>query len=330
MARKLRLEYAGACYHVINRGNYQRELFRGKGAAEAFVGCLLEAAERMNWRLHAYVVMSNHFHVAVETPEPNLSDGMKWLQGTWARRFNGDRRSVGRPFQGRYKALHVEPGHTLAQVAHYIHLNPVRAGVVAVERLLEYPWSSLVEFCGKTRPPCLVGDTVLAECGGLPDTKAGWRKYVHYLELLAEEDAKRRDERFGRLSRGWMIGSEEFRAALKKDLSVVAATHARFSLAGGDRHAQRELREHVWEEKLQALAKAFKVSLTALPAPYSAPAKVQLAAAMKQLTSVSNGWLATRLQMGQPASVSQFVRRHRLSGMATQTAYLAAVSKVKS
>ncbi|HVU34629.1 MAG TPA: transposase [Opitutaceae bacterium] len=79
MPRKLRVEYGGACYHVINRGNYRRDLFMGKGAAESFIGCLLEGAERFGWRVHAYVVMSNHFHLAVETPEPNLSDG--WLDG---------------------------------------------------------------------------------------------------------------------------------------------------------------------------------------------------------------------------------------------------------
>ena len=152
MARKLRIEFAGACYHVINRGNYRRQLFTGKGAAEAFERCLAEAAERFGWQVHAYVVMSNHFHLAVKTPEPNLSDAMKWLQGTWAARFNRFRGETGRPFQGRYKALHVEPGEALGQVAHYIHLNPVRAGIVPPERLPEYRHSSLRRFLGRDRP----------------------------------------------------------------------------------------------------------------------------------------------------------------------------------
>jgi len=112
MARKLRIEFAGACYHVINRGNYRRQLFTGKGAAEAFERCLAEAAERFGWQVHAYVVMSNHFHLAVKTPEPNLSEAMKWWQGTWAARINRFRGETGRPIQGRYKALHVEPGES--------------------------------------------------------------------------------------------------------------------------------------------------------------------------------------------------------------------------
>ena len=149
MARKLRLEYAGACYHVLNRGNYRRNLFTGKGARESFQGCLFEAARRFGWRLHAFVIMANHFHLAVETPEPNLSEGMKWLQGTWATRFNRFRGEAGRPFQGRYKALHVEPGHPLAQVAHYIHLNPVRAGIVPAERLLGVSVEQPAAVCGE-------------------------------------------------------------------------------------------------------------------------------------------------------------------------------------
>src|SRR5687768_8745724 len=110
--------------------------------------------------------MRNHYHLAVETPEPNLSEGMKWLQGTWAARFNRFRAETGRPFQGRYKALHVEPGHALAQVAHYIHLNPVRAGIVTAEQLSAFPWSSLRAFTSKPRPDFLV-PTVLRECGDL-------------------------------------------------------------------------------------------------------------------------------------------------------------------
>ncbi len=216
MARKLRVEYGGACYHVINRGNYRRELFSAEGAAQSFIGCLMEAAERFEWRLHGYVVMSNHFHLAVETPEPNLSEGMKWLQGTWARRFNEFRQERGRPFQGRYKALHVEPGHALAQVVHYLHLNPVRAKLVTAETILQYRWSSLAQFTKKKRPEVLEATTVLWESGGLSDTPAGWKRYVEYLGLLAEEDVQRRQERYGRLSRGWAIGSEEFRTDLSR------------------------------------------------------------------------------------------------------------------
>ena len=328
MARKLRLEYAGACYHVINRGNYRRDLFAAKGAAESFQQCLFEACQRFGWRLHAFVIMRNHFHLALETPEPNLSEGMKWLQGTWAVRFNRFRGEVGRPFQGRYKALHVEPGHALAQVAHYIHLNPARAKIVTAERLLEYGRSSLPLFAARQRPACLEAATLLAESGGLADTAAGWRKYVQYLDVLAEEDARRHDEKFGRLSRGWALGSAAFKAGLKKDFAAQAGDAERFKLIGSEAGSHREIRAEIWETKLQVAAQALRVKLDQLPPQFSAPEKVQLAAVMKTATSVANRWLAERLQMGQPGSVSQYVRRFQMRGGTAEKRFNLALSKV--
>jgi putative transposase len=318
MARKLRLEYAGACYHVINRGNYRRNLFAAEGTAKSFEECLFEAAERFAWLIHAYVLMQNHFHLALETPEPNLSDGMQWLQSTWATRFNRFRGEVGRPFQGRYKALHVQPGHVLAQVAHYIHLNPVAAKLVPAERLLEYRCSSLSKFAGKRRPRCLVARTILAESGDLADSAAGWRRYVDYLGLVAQEDPKKREEKFGKLSRGWAA------------LTAQPGATNRFELLGADGAACRELRAPIWEEALQQGAAALGFDLGNLGERKSSPAKVQLAALVKTATSVSNGWLAERLKVGQPASVSQFVRRFRLSGVAESRRFKQARSRVKA
>jgi REP element-mobilizing transposase RayT len=329
MARKLRVEYAGACYHVINRGNYRRDLFAGKGATESFQQCLFEAARRFGWRLHAFVMMRNHFHLAVETPEPNLSDGMRWLQATWAARFNRYRGETGRPFQGRYKALHVEPGHALAQVAHYIHLNPVRARVVSAEEIMDYRASSLPLFASKKRSAELAAETILAESGGLPDTPAGWRRYVAYLGVVAEEEAELRAKKFGRLSRGWVIGSAEFKAEMKNELLEQGAARARFELLGADAEAHRAMRAEVWEGKLTEAKAVLGLAGIDLPARKSASEKVRLAALMKLTSSVSNGWLAERLEMGRPASVSQYVRRFRISGGLKTAKFKRALSRVK-
>ncbi|MEO6876175.1 MAG: transposase [Opitutaceae bacterium] len=328
MPRTARLEYAGACYHVINRGNYRRNLFDGEGAAAAFERVLDEACGRFGWRVHAYVIMRNHYHLALETPEPNLSLGMKWLQGTWVARFNRLRRQTGRPFQGRFKALHVEPGHALAQVAHYIHLNPVRAHVTSADALATFRWSSLHFFPKKERPGWLEPGTVLAESGGLPDTKAGWARYLGYLALLAEEAPSERNRRFAKLSRGWCVGSDEFRAALRKDLATRSGLKpGRF--AGLEPGEWRKEREADWEQKLQAAAAVMQTDLTKLPARKSALEKVRLAAILKRRSDVSNGWLAQRLGMGQPASVSQFTRRFRFAGGEETTAFRKALSRVK-
>ncbi|MDP1579477.1 MAG: transposase [Candidatus Didemnitutus sp.] len=307
MPRPLRIEFAGACYHVINRGNYRRSLFDGKGSAEAFVRTLGEAAVRFQWRVHAYVVMRNHFHLAVEITEPNLSEGMKWLQGTWIRRYNGMRKLIGRPFQGRYKALLVEPGHAFAQVCHYIHLNPVRAGAVTASRLPEFQHGSLAVFPAKKRPAWLAGDTVLQAAGSLPDTAAGWRKYQRYLEFLSEDKPSKKALASRELSRGWCVGSADFRKEMRRAASERGAELDRF--AGLEPEVAQDERHAAWEEKLQKLAALAGIALEPLPAAKSHPDKVLLASALKQSTSVSNGWLADRLEMGEPASASQFVRR---------------------
>ena len=168
MARPLRIEYAVACYHMFNRGNYRGNLFEGEGAAEAFERTLGEAAQRYARRVHAYVVMRNHFHLTVELTEPNQSEAMKWLQGTWIRRYNRYRHLIGRHFQGRYKAILVEPGHVLSQICHYVHLNPVRAGMVAPAEAATYPWSSLPKWPDRKRPAWLCPTTVLSESSSLP------------------------------------------------------------------------------------------------------------------------------------------------------------------
>jgi len=252
-------------------------------------------------------VMGNHFHLALELTEPNLSSGMKWLQGTWIRRYNGFRSLVGRPFQGRYKALLVEPGYALAQVCHYIHLNPVRAGIVRSNAAGHHPWSSLPKFTAKARPDWLEASVVLHEAGELPDTPRGWRKYQEYLEFLAESIPAKKALVAANLSRGWCVGSQEFKREMKKEMVARGAELDRF--AGLKPEEVQAERAESWEDRLQALAGAAKIDLTKLPAQKSHPDKVQLAAALKQSTSVSNGWLSARLAMGRPASASQFVRR---------------------
>ena len=134
MARKARLELAGAIYHVLSRGNYRKELF-GDPGAKLFEKTLFEASAKCGWLLHAYVIMSNHYHLALETPEGNLVEGMRWLQGTFGIRFNAWRGERGHVFKSRYKSLVIEEGKPLLGLVNYIHLNPVRAGLVAVAKL---------------------------------------------------------------------------------------------------------------------------------------------------------------------------------------------------
>lgn len=313
MARPWRIEYEGACYHVINRGNYRRNLFLEDGAGGSFEGTLGEAAERFGWRVHAYVIMRNHFHLAVELTEPNLSDGMKWLQGTWIRRYNGTRGMIGRPFQGRYKALLVEPGRMFGRVCTFIHLNPVRARVVEPDRAEDYALGSLPKFVAKgKRPGWLDPSTLLATAGGLPDTGAGWRRYLDYLEFQATDESTRRELVAKQLSIGWCLGGAKFKKEQQEEAKRRGVELEQQRISGLTASEVKGERFALWEERLVAFADLAKVDLKKLEPKKSHPDKVLLAAAMKRTTSVSNPWLATRLDMGKPASASQFIRRYLL------------------
>src|SRR5271168_3635592 len=171
MARPLRIEYAGAVYHVMARGNQGQAIFRDDQDRQRFLETLGEACEKTGWRIDAYVLMGNHYHLLVETPEGNLVAGMKWLQGIYTQRFNGRHAVFGHLFQGRYKAIVIdgkEPGY-FEVVGSYIHLNRARAGLIRIGRepLKRYRWSSYPAYVSRSVPatPWLCRERVLAASG---------------------------------------------------------------------------------------------------------------------------------------------------------------------
>ncbi len=326
MARKLRLEFPGAIYHVINRGNYRADLFKTGGAQAAFEACLFEACAKSGWVLHAFVLMSNHYHLALETPEGNLVAGMQWLQATFANRFNRLRGERGHLFQGRYKSLLVEEDAALGQVCHYLHLNPVRAGVVPVERLKAYRYSSYWYLWEKrARPAFLQVATALSEAGNLADDRRGWQAYQDYLAWQAAEGPAGKSKAYVSLSRGWALGSTGFKAALVKDHALQATSRA-WEVSGKD-----EIRRLQWAETLtRCLHVLGKTAAAAVQERKSVPWKVAAAAFLKQTTQASNGWLAEQLHMGRAVSVSQYVGQLRHAGGAAQPLLKTLTEKLKT
>ena len=136
MARKLRVEYPRAIYHVMNRGDRQEPIFQDDSDRQLFLDTLEEACRKTDWQVHAYCLMGNHFHLVVETPEGNLVAGMKWFLGTYTSRFNRKQKFFGHLFSGRYKALVVDGSGNgyLRTVCEYVHLNPVRAYLYSAHR----------------------------------------------------------------------------------------------------------------------------------------------------------------------------------------------------
>ena len=131
MARPLRLEYPGAVYHITSRGNARNDIFIGDNDREDFLTILGGMIKRYNWLCHAYCLMDNHYHLLIETVDPNLSQGMRQINGVYTQTFNRNHRRVGHVFQGRYKAIHVEKNSHLMELCRYVVLNPVAAGMVS-------------------------------------------------------------------------------------------------------------------------------------------------------------------------------------------------------
>ena len=306
MARKLRIQYEGALYHVINRGNYRRDLFESVGAAQAFEETVIEACEVHGWRLHAHVVMRNHYHLAVETPRANLVEGMHWLQSTFATRFNRFRQERGHLFQGRYQALLIEDSAALARVVDYIHLNPVRAGIVTPEQLGAFRWSSLRRFVREGRP-AIYGSADWLTQRGLTDSVAGWRAYIAYLTELAGSEAEQKRLGLENLSAGWAIGSQGWKRAMAKD-------HAQRALSPGVEAGElKELKQAHWTQVLDAeLKKWGKTRAEALEDIRGAKWKIAVTMRLRR-EGAPYAWITAELSMGKPGSVRTYLSQYKSS-----------------
>jgi len=254
--------------------------------------------------------------LALETPRGNLVSGVHWLQSTFGNRFNRYRGERGRAFQGRYQAILVEPGEHLAQLVDYVHLNPVRAGIVSLEQLAQFRWSSFRQFTRVRlgRPAWLVCEEWLRTAGELVDTPAGWTSYHEHLTWLMADEGRQKAAAFDQMSKGWAIGSESYRKTALKDFQEM--TRAK-DWGGGE---MVELNQLHWRDLLDRGAKVLGRSVAdSGAAAKSATWKIALAAWMKSISSVPNRWLGEQLYMGPPDAVSRYVGEVK-SGLRSEAA----------
>ena len=305
MPRKPRVEYAGALYHVMDRGDRSEAIFRDDGDRELFLRTLGQTCERTGWRVHAYVLMNNHYHILLETLEPNLSAGMHWLQSAYTIRHNVKHGLKGHLFQGRYKAIPVDgrDGLYFRTVSDYIHLNPARAGLVG-ERLLDFRWSSFPALVGapRNRPRWLCAEWVL-EQGDRASARMALREN---LELRAREDGKRGGidkEMLKALRRGWYFGSEDFRADLLDRLAGGNAKAVGMARMHDEREAERLVKEGL------AILDLSEIDLS--KTPKGSAAKIALAKFIRSRTMISNSWLSLNLHMGDPSRVCRYCSASR-------------------
>jgi len=313
MARKPRVEFEGATYHVMCRGNRQEAIFKDEKDHERFLDTLEEVSGRNGWIIHAFVLMGTHYHLLLETPEPNLVDGMRWLQSTYTQRFNARHKVWGHLFQGRYKALPIDQGEYFKTVADYIHLNPARAHAFDLKtgRLTDFKWNS---FCGYMRPakrPEFLTVKRVLESHGFSDDASGRSRYRNYmkrriLDILHSNDPMEADEQWRKIRRGWAFGSDEFRIKIQDVLNTVVGGKRRDSFMG------EEIRAHDEQEAESLLQQGLVCcGLTEAELPELKKGddrKKVIAWHIRRKTSVRIEWITDRLKMGVTSNFSCYVR----------------------
>src|SRR5215471_5707135 len=217
MPRHLRVQYPGAMYHVMSRGDRREDNFLDDVDRHDFLKTLAEACQKTGWQIHAYCLMRNHYHLVLETPNANLVPGMAWLQSTYTIRLNHRHKLIGHVLSGRYKAQLVEGSGNgyLRTACDYVHLNPVRAHLLKPEeRLLAYPWSSFGYYLAapEHRPQWIRVDRLLGEHGLQRDVPAARQEFERRME--AQRLVAGDEQGLKALRRGWCLGSEEFRKQL--------------------------------------------------------------------------------------------------------------------
>ena len=248
MSRPLRIELAGGLYHVTSRGDRREEIYRDDEDREAWLEQLGAVYERFKWRVHAYCEMTNHYHFVVETPQANLSKGMRQLNGVYTQYFNRRHGLVGHLFQGRFKAILVERDAYLLELSRYVVLNPVRAGMVAEPGA--WRWSSYGAMVGLVASrPWLETDWLLAQFGSNRSrARQGYAAFVGEGNRSALWDGLRHQV---------FLGSEPF---VQQHVSTIASS---MRLREVPRAQRRPLAkaiaeyEHRYADRREAMARAF-------------------------------------------------------------------------
>ena len=178
MTRPLLIEYPEAVYHLTSRGNARNKIFKDEQDRGKFLEVLDSVVKRYNWLCHAYCLMGNHYHLLIETPDANLSIGMRQLNGVYTQAYNRRHKKTGHVFQGRFKAILIQKENHLLELCRYIVLNPIRAKIA--ERPEDWKWSSYAATCGlKKVPECLKVDWILGQFGN--ERKTSQKRYKEFV-----------------------------------------------------------------------------------------------------------------------------------------------------
>ena len=298
MARKLRVQIPGGIYLLMSRGDRREDVFRDDGDRSCFLETLEAACNKTGWQVHAYCLLPNHFHLVVETPKPNLVAGMKWFLGTYTARFNRRHSITGHLFAGRYKSQIVSADDDyFREVCDYVHLNPVRAGLLTPDRPLEsYLWSSYGHYLNASseRPAWLRTDRLVSP------TETGTDQLVRRVEglrgaNLSEQNAVIRSQ--------WCIGSPQFRRRILETLESEAAIGPHHFGPEVQQAAEVKASRIINEELLRCVWTEAEL----LRKQKGDPVKIKIAQRLRQETTVTLQWIAARLHMGAQGYLSHLL-----------------------
>jgi putative transposase len=208
MARQLRIQFEGALYHIMSRGNERMMIFLDEADWIKYLNILHATIKRFNWLCHAYCLMGNHYHLMIETPDANLAKGMKHLNQVYSQFFNWKYRRVGHVFQGRYKSYIVQKETYLLHCCRYIVLNPWEAGLV--KHPGEWKWSSYSSTSGLIKPQHFLTTDWLLEIFGT-DVRRARENYVQFIEADMNGKRSRLDYKYQLI-----LGSDEFTGSILK------------------------------------------------------------------------------------------------------------------
>ena len=212
MSRPLRIEFCGALYHVTSRGDRREMIYEDDQDRQTFLALLADVVSRFNWCCHGYCLMGNHYHLLIETPDGNLSQGMRQLNGVYTQASNRRHRRVGHLFQRRYKAILVDANSYLLELTRYVVLNPVRAGMVSDPA--DWPWSSYRAMVGlELLPPWLAVDGLLAQFDR--NRQRARREYVRFVA-----DGLKQQAPWDQLRQQVYLGDEAFVSSMQAKLTA--------------------------------------------------------------------------------------------------------------
>lgn len=295
MARPLRIEFEGALYHVTARGNERRKVYFTETDYKRFLEYVKQAAKKHGIVLHCYVLMSNHYHLIIETPETNLSKVMHHINSSYTAYINRKRNRAGHLFQGRYKAIAVDKDSYLLELSRYIHLNPVRAGIV--ERPQDYPWSSYKTYISRSSDEILTEDLILGMISG--DKGKARKEYRTYVESAIGREI---ENPFRDVYGGMILGNKQF---IKDILKRIKSDH----LNKEDISHRKALNvRHGVEEIIDIVVRHFKTSKEELLGGKPSEMKKISMYLMKMHTGMTNRSIGEVFRVSYSAAAKLFER----------------------